>query len=145
MKVKINRLKTIANSVFNVDVVSKNRQTDCIEARATCYAIMRDDLQMTFAEIAKHFNKNHATVLHAVNEFPYMVKYNPALAQKHKLCKEMFINKEEMFGDSSDMVETVLIKKSLNKLQESNILLSLAITKLQKEMEYLKNKFNYTE
>jgi len=50
-----------------------------------------------------------------------------------------------MFGDSSDIVETVLIKKSLNKLQESNILLSLAVTKLQKEMEYLKNKFNYKE
>jgi hypothetical protein len=57
----------------------------------------------------------------------------------------MFIKKEDMFGDSSDIVETVLIKKSLNKLQESNILLSLAVTKLQKEMEYLKNKFNYKE
>ena len=141
--VKIDRLKTIANKVFDVDVVSKNRQTDCIEARATCYSIMREELHMTFADIAKHFNKNHATVLHAVNEFPYMIKYNPELAQKHKLCKEMFIKKEDMFGDSSDIVETVLIKKSLNKLQESNILLSLAVTKLQKEMEYLKNKFNY--
>jgi len=72
--VKIDRLKTIANKVFDVDVVSKNRQTDCIEARATCYSIMREELHMTFADIAKHFNKNHATVLHAVNEFPYMIK-----------------------------------------------------------------------
>ena len=37
---------------------------------------------MTYQQIAKVFNKNHATVLHALKEWPYMVKYNSQLDAK---------------------------------------------------------------
>lgn len=136
--VKINRLKGIANNVFSVDVNSKNRQADIIEARATCYTIMRKELHMGFAEIGKHFLKNHATILHGVKEFPYMVKFRPALKEKYKVCLSLFKTKNDLLDTRVDVVDTVLIKKSLNNLHKSNILLSLAIEQLQHDLNKLK-------
>ena len=44
---KVNRLKAIANNVFNVNVDSKNREVEVIEARATCYSILRKECHLS--------------------------------------------------------------------------------------------------
>ena len=64
--VKINRLKGIVNNVFKTNVDKKSRESLIIEARATCYKIMRDEMRMSLAEIGRYFLKSHATVLHGV-------------------------------------------------------------------------------
>lgn len=137
---KVNRLKTIANNVFKVNVDSKNRETDTIEARATCYTILRKDCHLSFAEIGRCFLKHHATVIHGVREFPYMVKYNPRLSASYDLCKKMFKENNDLFDDGLDIVDMVLIKKTVEKLEKSNSVLSLAVEQLQQELNKLKIK-----
>jgi hypothetical protein len=137
---KVNRLKTIVNNVFNVNVDSKNRETDTIEARATCYTILRKECHLSFAEIGRYFLKHHATIIHAVREFPYMAKYNPRLSINYALCKKMFKENNESFDDSLEIVDMMLIKRGVEKLEKSHSVLSLSIEKLQQELNKLKAK-----
>ena len=46
-------------------------------ARAVVYDILRKHLRMSLTDIAKVFNKNHATVLHSLKQLPYIIKYDP--------------------------------------------------------------------
>ena len=72
----------IAEKILGLDLLSNSRKEEYIEGRAIVYYILRHKLGMTYQQIAKVFNKNHATVLHALKEWPYMVKYNSQLDAK---------------------------------------------------------------
>jgi len=137
---KINRLKAIANNVFNVNVDSRNRDTEIIEARATCYTILRKDCHCTFTEIGQYFLKNHATVMHHVKQFPHWAKYNKRLSKKFDLCRDMFKKNETLFDDGLEIVDMMLIKKELEKLRESNKQLSLEVAQLQKDFNIIKKR-----
>ena len=78
----IQNLLVEASKTFQIDIHLNSRKEEYILARAVCYSILRDCLNMTYQQIAKVFNKNHATVIHAYNELPYMIKYNKSLADK---------------------------------------------------------------
>jgi len=137
---KVNRLKAIANNVFSVNVDSKNREVEVIEARATCYSILRKDCHLSYSEIGKYFFKNHATIMHHVKQFPHWIKYNEHLSNKFKLCKEVFKKNEMLFDDGLDIVDMMLIKKSVDRLEESNKKLSLAVSQLQKQLDEIKEQ-----
>jgi len=111
---KVNRLKNIANNVFGVNVDNKNRETETIEARATCYTIMRKEFHMGYTEIGKHFLKKHATIMHGIKEYPYMIKFKPAIGLKYDTCLNLFKKNEIMFDDSLEVVDLMLIKKNNN-------------------------------
>ena len=136
---KINRLKAIANNVFNVNVDSRNRDTEVIEARATCYTILRKDCHCTFTEIGQYFLKNHATVMHHVKQFPHWAKYNKRLSKNFDLCRDMFKKNETLFDDGLEIVDMMLIKKSVDKLEKTISELSLTITHLEMKLNNLKN------
>ena len=136
---KVNRLKNIANNVFGVNVDNKNRETETIEARATCYSIMRKEFHMGYTEIGKHFLKKHATIMHGIKEYPYMIKFKPAIGLKYDTCLNLFKKNEIMFDDSLEVVDLMLIKKTIMDLEKSNSLLSLTVTQLKQEMKELKN------
>ena len=136
--VKINRLKGIVNNVFKTNVDKKSRESLIIEARATCYKIMRDEMRMSLAEIGGYFLKSHATVLHGVKEYPYMLKFKPDLVLKYKACINLWRENEASFNIEKEIVDILLIKKSVTDLQKSNCLLSLAVTQLKDEVIKLK-------
>ena len=73
---KIIALKAIVNSILEIEVDSPRRADALIKGRAICYKIMRDEMCFTYTHIGKAFNKNHATIVHAYNEFPYMIKFD---------------------------------------------------------------------
>lgn len=136
---KVNRLKAIANNVFNVNVDSKTRDTHIIEARAACYTILRDDLQYTYSQIGQSFLKNHATVMHHVKQFPFWIKFNKGLSDRYDICRDMFKKNEELFDDGVEIVDMMLIKKSVDKLEKTISELSLTITHLEMKLNNLKN------
>jgi|TARA_R100001509_G_scaffold165324_1_gene146408 hypothetical protein len=72
----------IAEKILQLDLRSNSRREDYIEGRAIVYYILRYKLGLTYQQIAKVFNKNHATVLHALKEWPYMVKYRSEIEHK---------------------------------------------------------------
>ena len=74
----------IVTKELNIDVFAKTRKKSFVEARAMCYYFLRDNMNMPYQEIADVFEKNHASVLHAVNSFPYMMMANNQLATAYE-------------------------------------------------------------
>ena len=128
----IQNLLLEASRVFQIDIHLNSRKEQYILARAVCYSILRDCLNMTYQEIAKVFNKNHATVIHAYNELHYMIKYNKSLADKKvELLKnwgdkyhiKRYTKRSEQIKDLHDRIfllnlESRLLQKQLDTLQE---------------------------
>lgn len=69
---------------LSVDVFAKHRKRYVVEARAMCYYFLRNNLNMSYQEIANKFEKNHASILHAVKSFPYMMLANDELAASYE-------------------------------------------------------------
>ena len=80
-KISLSPISSIINEAKKgkifILVDNKNRETETIEARATCYTIMRKEFHMGYTEIGKHFLKKHATIMHGIKEYPYMIKFKP--------------------------------------------------------------------
>ena len=60
--------KTIVNNYFGLDISRNTRQRRYVVARSIFYKILRYNTKMSFQDIADTFNKNHATVLHAIKQ-----------------------------------------------------------------------------
>tara|TARA_Y100001938_G_C7948002_1_gene357758 strand:- start:247 stop:663 length:417 start_codon:yes stop_codon:yes gene_type:complete len=64
---KINKIVETACYVGNIslkDFKSKSRERHIIDIKRMTYSIIRESLNVPFTEIAKHFNVNHATIIH---------------------------------------------------------------------------------
>ena len=128
----IQNLLLEASRVFQIDIHLNSRKEQYILARAVCYSILRDCLNMTYQEIAKVFNKNHATVIHAYNELPYMIKYNKSLAEKKvELLKK--------WGENYHLKRYTKRSEQIKDLQDRIFLLNLESRLLQKQLNELQN------
>jgi len=123
----------IAEKILGLDLLSKSRKEEYIEGRAIVYHILRHKLGMTYQQIAKVFNKNHATVLHALKEWPYMVKYNSQLDAKKDQVVD-YIN--ENCTPDKDGRKDIKIKACEDQI----FLLNSKIKELKKELNELYNK-----
>ena len=66
----MDKLKTIIDTACYVadislrDFKSKSRERHIVDAKRMTYSIAKDLLRMPYLHIAKHFNVNHATIIH---------------------------------------------------------------------------------
>tara|TARA_R110001632_G_scaffold67538_2_gene158593 strand:+ start:728 stop:1108 length:381 start_codon:yes stop_codon:yes gene_type:complete len=88
---------------------------------------------MTSAFIGRQFNKNHATILHGLEEFPWMVKSDREMEKTYRKILDKWLSKSSEFTD----VNPVLLKKDLRKLEEQNNLLNLALIEVQEQVALL--------
>lgn len=133
-------LLKITSEVFSIpDIKSNRRQIKYIQARALIYRLLRNNLYMTFQSIGNVFEKNHATVMHAYNEFPYMLKHDPTLEEKYSIIKKLWLGEETEFTDKKDIE---YYKKQNKILLNQNILLNSRVTLLELTINKLENKPN---
>tara|TARA_R100000697_G_scaffold112146_1_gene129604 strand:+ start:27 stop:440 length:414 start_codon:yes stop_codon:yes gene_type:complete len=126
----IQNLLVEASKIFKVDIYSNCRQEQYILARAVVYSIMRDCLNMTYQQIGKVFNKNHATIMHAYNELPYMIKYNKSLAEKK-------VELLKTWGENYHVKRYTKHSEQIKDLQERIFLLNLESRLLQNQLDTL--------
>ena len=133
MKNQIKKLIQITSEVFEIeDIYSTSRQTHFVFARAIIFYLMRNNLFMTYVKIAKVFNKNHATIMHAVKQLPYMLKYDQDLQQKYNNIKLMWLENESHNFISKE--------NSLKNLTDRNNLLNLMVEEYKSHTQLLNNK-----
>lgn len=127
----IHDLLMTASKHFELDIYSNSRLLKHIQARAVIYSIMRESLYMTYQQIGKFFNKNHATIIHAVKELPYMIKQKPDLQQdKLQLIEKWSLN----FVEHTHKTDTNKIKN----LHDRIFLCNLELQLLTKQLKYYK-------
>lgn len=87
-------LKNIIRHETNIDLENKEtllcRDRDFIEARAMYYKLLRKYTNMTYTKIGKSVSKNHATILHACNNFDWWLKQDEGLLNVYTKVKEKF-------------------------------------------------------
>jgi chromosomal replication initiation ATPase DnaA len=53
---------------------ANTRRREYVDARRIAYYILRNVHGFTFQSIAKEFNKNHASVIHGIRDFDFLLK-----------------------------------------------------------------------
>ena len=119
---------------MQVNPMLKSRKSSAIEARALIYILLRTHLELTYKQIGKVFNKNHATILHSVKEWPYMVKYKPKLLKLKEQIEEYWLNNV----DFKPIPDKNYYEYKINTLVEQNNLLNLRIRLLEEKLTELK-------
>lgn len=126
-------LKEIVNQAFELNVDHRSRKSEYIMARAICYKILKEECQMTSAFIGRQFNKNHATILHSIEEFPWMLKADKEMERTYRKVLDRWLSKSADLPD----VNPVMLKKDLRKLEERNNLLNLALLEVKEQVDRL--------
>jgi hypothetical protein len=129
------RLKEIILKETDIDVSKNSRKHNIIEARALYFYLVKHfKPKMTLQEIAESVNKNHATVIHSLNNYEMYEKFNRDL----RSLRNIIVNQmdEENILNTEDNEELRLeIKKNKLRVSELEIQLeesNLRINKLEK-------------
>jgi hypothetical protein len=130
----IQTLVKLTSDVMQVNPLRNCRKSRVIEARALIYILLRAQLHLTYKQIGKVFNKTHATVIHSVKEWPYMVKYKPSLAKFKDQIEEYWVNNIEFNAN----IDKKYYEYKIKTLVEENNLLILKLRLLDKELTELK-------
>lgn len=128
---KVKALKRIVEQVCNISLDVRTRKRKNINARAIAYKILRDTEYMSYNFIGREFNKNHATVLYSVKEFPYLILSDRQMERDYNEILSIW-NQES--GDYKELTP-LKIKKDLKDLFEENKLLNLSLINVQKEFD----------
>ena len=70
---------------------------------------------MTLSDIAKVFNKNHATVLHSLKQLPFLLKFDKTLASKHNNVMYMWLGNVDNSVEVSDQELKTRIRYLINQ------------------------------
>ena len=124
---------------FNLNIDIKSRRFDYIVARSCYYYLCRNLLKMSYYEIGKSVGKGHATVIHALREFEYILADDKI---KTGIYNEKF-NRILLFAKNSiSEKETNMSIEQLVKNYNYYLVLS---GKRLKQIEKLKNKIKSKE
>ena len=114
-----NRIIKIVSDQLQIDLVgtAKHRKRNYVYARAIYYRITRDLTVESLADIGKPLKKNHATVVHALNNvFTSIESYEPDMFDVYKACKEIALQEIRLQRDGV----SAGARKSISELSKTN-------------------------
>ena len=83
-----NKILNTIQKVTGVDITTKTRKYEFIEARMIYYKLLRDR-GYSLQEIGDTLDKNHATVLHGINVFNDIKDYDKDLMEKYSAAIQL--------------------------------------------------------
>ena len=135
---KTNALKGIVKDILGVDPSLRSRKTEFIQARAICYAILRQELGMTYQFIGKQFGMNHVTVMSALRNFKNEVEVDKNLNRNYSKAMQVW----KMDCQEYIELNPVLLKNTVNNLVKQNKLLNLQVQELSNNIKAIQEKIN---
>jgi len=99
-------VRELVEEYFNVKINKNTRRREYVEARAIYYNILRENFRYSLTQIGETMNKDHATVLYAINkindwyetDLRFRNDYNQI---KSRLIKAIATNPKEFRGAST--------------------------------------------
>jgi uncharacterized protein YaaN involved in tellurite resistance len=120
MNYTLTHISDVINEVFNLDIKSKCRKIDNMNALKTYCYFARLYTPKGLISVAKHVNRKHSTIIHHQKDYVSIIKHDKELRQKHNKCLELLNINEN---------------KDIDHLVEQ-------INMLRAEVEELKTKFS---
>lgn len=119
------KVKKFVTFEFNIDLNSKSRKMEYIDARSIYYKILYDFYNLTYEEIASTVDKTHASVLNATSNFKYHIeqdKYKREKYLKILLALELISEEEkEYMSISNKNTELSKLYKLIRRVPEDKI------------------------
>lgn len=102
-----NEINKIALEFFNIEnIFEKTRKRELVEMKWHFYYFLRNEMNLTLQSVGELFGVHHATVLHGIGNFKYIVDEKGYECFKCVAEKHLSVNKE-----------IAEIKKQINELQ----------------------------
>jgi hypothetical protein len=128
------QLKKVIQEITGVDINEVSRKREIIEARAVYYKILKQiDKKKSLQSIGASVGKDHATVLHSLNNYDMFEQFNPTLKlfRKQILQRLNYASAEQILDMSKDeYIQSLQI--DIMKLNDEIANLQETITNLQK-------------
>lgn len=77
------KVKKYVTFEFNLDLNSKSRKTEYVDARSIYYKILYDFYKLTYEEIGSTVNKNHVSILNGTSNFKYYIELDKFKREKY--------------------------------------------------------------
>jgi|TARA_Y100000114_G_scaffold139156_1_gene142888 DNA-binding transcriptional MerR regulator len=124
------------------ELCGQSRKRDLVEKRMVLMYTLRRSLGMTLHKIAQAFDKNHATVMHAVKTIEDFLKIYPYIRRYYDVAEECLIEHKENLAEyyKSPILSDIERNKQLvDILLDNNDKLKSKIKQLKKELNDNKN------
>ena len=127
-------LKKVIQEITGVDINEVSRKREIIEARAVYYKILKQiDKKKSLKSIGASVGKDHATVLHSLNNYDMFEQFNPTLKLFRKqILQRLNYKPIEYFGDISNEKEIQKLNVYIFNMEQEIESLKETITKLEK-------------
>lgn len=121
-------IKKTINKYFDIDIDNPTRVEKYVEARMIYYWLCYYFTNMNLSKIAKTVNKNHATVLHGIKNFPIFMETDKEFKEKFLAIYETLKNdvqkkteqmslQELTFRYNQLLMENGKLKQTIKNLQ----------------------------
>ena len=130
-------LKKVIQEITGVDINEVSRKREIIEARAVYYKILKQiDKKKSLKSIGASVGKDHATVLHSLNNYDMFEQFNPTLKlfRKQILQRLNYASPEQILDMSKDEL--------IQSLQIDIMKLNDEIANLQETINKPRNNYN---
>ena len=77
------KVKKFVTFEFNLNLNSKSRKTEYIDARSIYYKILYDFYKLTYEEIGETVDKTHVSILNAISNFTYYIERDNIKKEKY--------------------------------------------------------------
>ena len=115
------KTREVVNHIFGVDIMTKSRKRDVVNARMIYSKILREK-HLSYNVIGKSILKNHASIIHYAKSIDWLLVYDKPLLKKYTSCVELLNDNDVSYAKLNKAELIFLIKK----LQKQNNLLSLS-------------------
>jgi predicted nuclease with TOPRIM domain len=147
-------IKRIVEEFYSLDITTKTRERNYVEARAMYYKIVRDNTKLSLEVIGKSVNRNHATVLHGIKTLSNWIDTEIIIKARYILLKDQIEEIKSIASnrnlikevDQDLLLEYTNLNRRHQEVLKENISLAKDLNKLREEhskREKFYSKYGY--
>lgn len=130
-------IKTVefVNEFFGVDISSKSRKREIVEARMMYAKLMKRYTKHSLSAIGAPIGRDHSMIIHYNKNFAWLKKSEPEFARKFDTLNDMYEEFREAWFDAERFDEKskiLFLQKALNAEQEKVERYEKYINKIQR-------------
>ena len=119
----LKKIREITEQLLDIpNLAEPNRTRNNIHARAIYYEVAKNFTNSSLKKIGAEINRDHATVIHGLNNFKLYSYHEPKFIKHYELVKENFIPVEDCFINGDKDLKDLNIKYRTLQFEYDNLL-----------------------
>ena len=126
-------IKEYIEEITGMDLAAKSRVREVVDVRRVAFKLTKTLTKSSLTSIGKLYNKDHATVLHGIKTFDYLVD--------HSDFKHIKIMYNRFYGSFIEIQENLGTDGRIETLQELNEIVKNRIGEKNEILEFMRLKY----